>query len=277
MTLQTRNHSFKAGIIISAVALGIMICAVFTVLSAYPEAMEKSSYRSVGLIQGFVTGRAETYAYTPFFSTLGAVLFSLITISIIRFSFMKTQSEEIFYIGLFVMSMSIECFRTLVPFKTAFEIPSMYLYISSRFLIFSRCFGMFSLFAASLCAAGLKTERQRNVFFSVSLVAMVIALGIPVDGLSWDSTLNVHSGYASTFLLIEAGLPIATVLNFLVAAYNRSTREFITISLGILMVFVGRDILLHSDTIITPIPGILILSAGTWLVCTRLHRVYLWI
>ncbi|MDR0474599.1 MAG: hypothetical protein LBH43_13120 [Treponema sp.] len=277
MTLQTRNNYFKAGSIISALALAFVISAAFAALPAYPEAMEESAFRSSGLVQWFLNGRMAVSPYIPFISTLGAAVFSLVTLIVIRYSFEKTQSEEIFYIGCFALSMAFECFRIVVPLKNAIGLPGIYLYISSRLLIFGRCLGLFSLFAAGICAAGLRIEKQRNMVITAITVAMILALGIPIDGLSWDSSLNMQSGYVPMFLLVEAGLPVITVLSFFVAAHIRSAKEYIAIGLGILMVFAGRNILLESDTMITPWPGLLFLSAGAWLACSRLHRIYLWI
>ena len=277
MTLQTRNYSFRAGTAVSGAAILFLLFASFAAFSAYPEAMEKNSYRAGGMIQWLITGQVKASAYIPLISVIGSVLFSFVSITLIRFSFVKTQSEEIFYIGFFVTTMAFECFRVMAPLALSRELPEIYLYISSRLLIFSRCFGLFSLFAAGIFAAGLKMKKHRNIIISLGMVAMVLALSIPVDSSSLDSSFNVHSGYASMFKLIETGLPLITVLSFLIAAYNRSAKEYITISLGIIMVFIGRDILINSDTVITPLPGMALLYYGTWLVCSRLHRVYLWL
>jgi hypothetical protein len=35
--------------------------------------------------------------------------------------------------------------------------------------------------------------------------------------------------------------------------------------------------LLASDTWVTPLPALLLLAGGTWIICVQLHHVYLWI
>jgi hypothetical protein len=66
------------------------------------------------------------------------------------------------------------------------------------------------------------------------------------------------------------------MLSFFISAYTRGSREYIFIGIGSLMVFWGRAVLLSADTWITPLPGLLLLVGGTWIICVQLHRVYLW-
>jgi hypothetical protein len=70
---------------------------------------------------------------------------------------------------------------------------------------------------------------------------------------------------------------LITMISFFVSAYSRGTREYVFIGIGSLLVFLGRNILLNADTWVTPLPGLVSLGAGTWFICTQLHRVYLWL
>ena len=76
--------------------------------------------------------------------------------------------------------------------------------------------------------------------------------------------------------IVEIGILVITMLTFFISAHIRDSRTYIYIGFGAFLVFAGRNILINSDTWITPIPGLLLLIAGTWLICTRLHREYLW-
>jgi hypothetical protein len=148
--------------------------------------------------------------------------------------------------------------------------------IFSRALVFGRCLGVFSLFAAGICAAGFEVQKQRNIAFVIISVALAVALGIPIDGLSWDSTMSMLSGYSSMFFHVETGILVITVLSFLAAAVAGGQKEYVFIGISVLMIYLGRNVLLYSDTWITPGPWLVFLAAGTWLACTQLHRVYLW-
>jgi len=85
------------------------------------------------------------------------------------------------------------------------------------------------------------------------------------------------NGYRSMFSMIELGVLAVTMLSFFISAYTRGSRAYVFIGLGTFLVFAGRNILINSDTWVTPLPGLLALAAGTWLICSRLHREYLWL
>jgi hypothetical protein len=206
-----------------------------------------------------------------------ACVYALITMVLIYYFFEKTQAPEILFIALFVLSFGVEASRIMVPLRMVYELPGVYLVMASRVLLFGRYFGIFSLFAASLYAAGLEMRKQGNILLIIALAALLLALGIPVDGISWDSTLSMIYGYASMFRLVETGIIVMTMITFFVSAYSRGSGEYTLIGIGSLLVFIGRNMLLWADTWISPLPGLALLAAGTWFICSRLHRVYLWL
>ncbi|MDR1618651.1 MAG: hypothetical protein LBS06_06345 [Treponema sp.] len=275
MTLQERNVVFKAGIVFA------LACFIFTVagsIFAFPvyPAFE-SARRSSGIAQA-ITGRfLAPSPYVPVVSILAAALYALITIILICYYFEKTQCPEILFIALFALSFSFEGMRLMTPLKMVREIPDLYLAMASRFMLFGRYFGIFSLFAASVCAAGLEMQKQQNIIGVIVMVTLIIALRVPIDTLSWDSSFSMINGYRPMFRMIDAGVLLITMASFFISAYSRGAREYIFIGTGSLMVFAGRSILLGADTWISPLPGVLLLALGTWFICTCLHKVYLWL
>jgi hypothetical protein len=277
MTLQARNNCFKAAIVFSGVALALIGVAAFIMLPAYPEASAEAARRASGLLQSPAAALLDSAPYVPFASTLGAVIYALVTIILILYYFEKTQSPEILFVSLFVISLAFECIRVMVPLKAALAFSNEYLVMTTRVLVFGRFFGLFSLFAAAVCAAGLRVEKQQDVVVITGAAALIIALGVPIDSLAWDSALNMVLGYRSMFLVVEAGVVLITMVSFFVSAYMRGTGEFFFVGIGAFLAYLGRHILLNADTWLTPLPGLAILSLGTWFICTRLHRVYLWL
>jgi len=205
-----------------------------------------------------------------------SVLYSILTLIFIYFSFEKTQSPEIIFVAFFALSFAPEIFRLVLPFSRVFIVSPLYVLMISRVILFSRCFGIFSLFAAGINAVGFEAQRQRNVVLIIIVTSLVIALGVPVDIHAWDSGLNVLSGYKSMSRLIEAGVFLLTTISFFIAAWQRSSREYIFAGAGTVLVFLGRIILLTADTWAGPATGPVFLALGTWLICTNLHKVYLW-
>jgi hypothetical protein len=277
MTISSRNRVFKAGIVISLTALALITVEAFVILPLYPDLIPMAARRSGGFLQSIVGHFLNPAPYAPFAAMAGAVLYSFITMIFIYYFFEKTQAPEIFFFAFFAFSLAFEAIRIVVPLGLIYRLPNIYLVMASRVLLFGRYFGILSLFAASVYAAGLEIQKQGNVIFIITVATLIIALGMPIDGLSWDSSLNMISGYPAMFSLVETGLILITMVSFFIAAYSRGSREYILIGAGSFLVYAGRAILLRADTWVTPIPGLLLLTLGTWFICSQLHRVYLWL
>jgi hypothetical protein len=277
MTISDRNIFFKAGIALSALCLLLMLSASFIVVPVYPEVGQEAIHRSAGIFQGIISRFLEPNFYSVFASTAALVLYAFVTIILIHYFFEKTQSPEVLFVALFAVSFSFETARIILPLRQIYDIPSLYLLMASRVLLFGRYFGIFSLFAASVYAAGLDVQKQQNIVLLTIVAALVVALGVPIDTMTWDSSFSMVNGYTAMFRMIEAGVFLTTVISFLIAAYSRGSKEYILIGVGAFLVFMGRNILLSADTWVSPLPGIALLSAGTWFICTQLHKVYLWL
>ncbi|MDR3170467.1 MAG: hypothetical protein LBU17_02435 [Treponema sp.] len=277
MTLSNRNNCLKAGILIAAGAMILMIIASFHIIQAYPDVSAGMTRRSTGILQFLVPYAFKPIPYVPFVSIISSVLYALITIISIYYFFEKTPSPEILFFAFFVISFAFEGSRIMVPLKLVYGFSNVYLIMASRVLFFGRYFGIFSLFVASVYAAGLEVQKPLNIIFIIALATLVITLGVPIDGLSWDSSLSMNSGYTAMFNMVETGIVLITMVSFFVSAYSRGTKAYIFISIGSFMVFLGRNILLNADTWISPVLGLLLLALGTRFICTELHQVYLWL
>ena len=277
MTLLVRNSFLRAGIIIALLSLAIVAVSGYFAFPAFPEAAASAAFRSGGIIQELIDTYTEPRYYVPFFAMVSAVVYSLVSIILILYYFEKTQSPEILFFACFVISLSLEFVRIIIPMKWIISFPDMYMITASRILLFSRFFGVFSLFAAGAYAAGLDEQKQQNAFFILIIASMIIAMNVPVDSLVWDSSLKMQYGYGSMLLTVEIGIVLVTVVTFFISAYTRGSKTFRSIGMGIFLAFVGRNFLLVSDTWLTFIPGLLFLAFGTWYTCTQLHREYLWL
>jgi hypothetical protein len=276
MTLSERNNVFKAGICIASGGLVFMVITAFVIIPAYPPVLGETTRRSAGIIQGLAAFFLKPSPYVPLVSMISAVLYAFIAIIVIYYYFEKTQSPEILYIGFFVLSFALEASRIMIPLKIRYELPSVYLIMASRVLLFGRYFGIFSLFVASVYAANLKVQSQRSSIFIIALITLMTALGIPIDGLSWDSSLCMIRGYSTMFSIVEVGVVLISLVSFFISAYTRGIKEYAFIGIGSFLVILGRNMLFSADTWITPFPGALLLALGTWSICTQLHKIYLW-
>ena len=277
MTLSGRNKIFRLGIFLSFLCLLICIFASVKAMSVYAPMEQEIDRRSGGLFQILAGKLFETNLLAASWGIAGLVLYSFFSMILIYYFFEKTQSPEIPFVTFFAASFSTEALRLLLPLSHVYEIPSLYLLMAARVTLFCRYFGIFALFAASLYAVGFKSQKQRNVVLIIAVITLIITLGVPIDTETWDSSLNMISGYASMFRLIEVGAFLITVMSFFIAAWLRSLREFVFIGTGSVLTLLGRHILLSADTWAALPIGLLLLTTGTWLICTKLHKIYLWL
>jgi len=276
MTLSERNTFFKAGIIFCSVCTLLLLAASFFTIPEYSK-MEENPRRPAGIFQ-FLTGLFLGNDYYAVHSSLILlVLFSLAGIILILYFFERTSAPEILYIAFFTISLSFELIRLILPLYLIFSFPIIYVKAASQVLLFARYFGIFSLFAASICAAGLDVQKTRNVIFVIFIAALLIVFGVPVDILNWDTSLNMVNGYSSLFRMIELTAYLITMISFLIAAKIKDSKEYNYVAIGIILALFGRNILLSADNWISPVSGILLLSFGTWFLCSKLHKIHLWL
>ena len=276
MTLSERNLFFKIGIVFCALIVLLTLAASFLTVPVY-STMDENTRRSTDFFQFFINRFIKSDYYAVHASLAAAVLFSFIGMLLIHLSFERTSAPEILYIAFFTVSFSFEAIRLVLPLYLLFSFPSFYLLIAARTLLFARYFGLFSLFTASVFAAGFETQRTRNVILVLFVAVIFVTLGVPIDTQNWDTAFNMISGYTSMFKLIEVTAFFATVISFFVAAYIRSSKDYVYVGIGVILALAGKGILLGTDNWAGPVPGILLLSFGTGFLCSKLHKLHLWL
>ena len=277
MTLSGRNTFFKAGIAITAISTFLVIIASIEVIPAYSSIDTEDLPRPHFFFHALAGKYPGFNFYAVHAALSAAVLYSLVSIILIYYFFEKTQSPEILYIAFFSISLSFEAARLILPLHFIHNIPSFYQLAASRLLLFGRYFGVFSLFTASVCAAGFDVQKSRSVILSILFVTLIIVVGTHIDTQSWDTSLNTAVGFSSLFRFVEGATLIITVISFFASASIRGSKEYIYVGIGALLAMTGRNILLYTDNWAGPASGILLLTVGTWFICDRLHRIYLWL
>ncbi|MDR2144784.1 MAG: hypothetical protein LBP29_10490 [Treponema sp.] len=277
MTLSQRNRYFMAGIVLSSLCLLGMIPHITRLLPFYPELTAAAVKRVPGLFQQAAAHFFDAAPLAPFATAAASVAYTLAVSILIYFFFEKTQSPEILFFGLFTLSFTFEVLRFMLPLKQLYGFSGLFLIVGARVLFFGRFFGVLSLFASSLYAAGFDLQKQGTVVIAIAIATLIVSLGLPVDGFSWDTNLVMVSGYTVILRLAETGILVISVISFFAAAYIRGSREYLAAGLGAFLVFAGRDLLVNADTWLTPVPGFVMLCAGTWLISAKLHQVYLWL
>jgi len=275
MTLSERNVFFKAAIAFSAISAILTLAVSYMIVPFYKTIMENTR-RPGDIVQFFLGRLLEPNYYAVHTSLTALVIFSLVVLILILLFFEQTSTQEILYFAFFFLSFSFEIIRLILPLHLIYTIPTFYILLLLRVLLFARYFGIFSMVAASLCAAGLEVQANRNLIMILIAGALIITIGVPIDTQSWDTSLNIIYGFNTIFKVIEAAAFLAAVTSFFIASNVRGSGEYIHIGIGIMFAFIGRYFLLFIDNWAGPVPGIIMLSFGTWRACSKLHRIYLW-
>jgi len=277
MTLSARNAIFKGGIVVSSLCLALCAFASLKTIPVYALMEGEAIRRSAGIFQKIFVLFSDARLLAVHCCILALVAYSFFSIILTFYSFEKTQSPELLFVVFFAASLAPEALRLLLPLGQVYEIPLLYTLLASRVILFARNFGIFSLFIASVFAAGYEVQRQRTIIMLIVVTALIIAIGVPIDTQSWDSSFNMITGYVPMFRFIEIGTFFITAISFFVAAWSRGSRDFIFIGVGSILALLGRAILLSADTWQSLPVALVFLVVGTWLVCTYLHKIYLWL
>ena len=276
MTLSERNVFFKTGIIFCAIVILLILAVSFLTVPIYAE-IEENDLRP-GYIFKIITGRFLGNSYYAVHTSIAlAAIFSFAGMMLIHSYFERTPTPEILYIAFFIISFSLEVCRLFIPLYLIFNFPSVYLRITARVLLFARFFGIFSLFTAGLCAAGMNVQKTRNAVFIIIVAGLVITLGVPIDVHSWNTGFNVINGYSTTFRMIELLVFITTLTSFIIAAKVQDSKDYVYAAAGVILALIGRLILLGTDNWMGAAQGILLLSFGIWFLCSKVHKIHLWL
>ena len=273
MTLTARNRYLLAGIAVSLIALAAVLLLAYRCLPYFPGLAAAASGRPETLP---LFAHLPANPYVPFFVITASAIYAVIAQILVYHSFEKTQSPEILFFALFIFSFTFVSGRLLLPLEELYDLPRAFVAAAERLEQFGRVFGMFALFVSSVYAAGLKAQRQGSVLFALTIAALLIALRVPIDSLSWDTNFRLASGYRRMFTVLETIMVTLTVLGFLVSTHTRGAKEFFGAGIGALCTALGRAFFLDADAVLPLVPAAVSLGAGTWLVSRQLRRIYLW-
>ena len=281
MTLSIRNLFFKIGIFFCALVLLLTLVASFLTISNSTEIQELlfgDNCRRPSFIFNVLTGSFLGNSYLAVHVVLILTsLFSFVAMLLIHSFFERTITSELLFITFFTVSISFEVFRLFLPLQLLLNFPFYYLRYSARVLLFARFFGIFSLFTAGLYAAGLDGQKNRYAVFILVVTALIIPIGVPIDAHLSHTNFNLIHGNVLMFRMIEIIVFIITIISFFIAAKIRSSKEYVSTAVGVMLALIGRYILLSTDNWIGAVQGILLLSFGTHYLCSKVHKIHLWL
>lgn len=275
MTLTARNGLLLGATILSAALLSAPAITVLSLGSLDPTVVVDSASETMQwLLWSWQPPPA--IASLTLAAAFGAGIISFAGSLLFRRLFRRVASPAVFFVALFVLSLSLEQLR-FVQYWLVSTGGSLNLgAFVSRVLRFGNLFGSLSLFTASLYAAGVDYSRTGTVALTLALLSFVIVYFMPVDALELMPVLVHRVGVGQSLDILLAALSLLTIANFVYAAATSTRDDRVYLAAAIVAVVIGRTILAYPPGLaMVGLGGLLLvggLTAYAWL--NRLH--YLW-
>ena len=214
--------------------------------------------------------------YSPdFFMPVILMLFSIISLFLIRYSFLKTNSSEIFFFSLFLLSLLFDLSRSYIAVFSYFRIPEYYNIYASRVCYFGKFFGLASLFTAAFFTSEAETKKTETTTVVIILISYMLASSIPFSTYKL-STMIQQPGYFSYFAFSILSIECLTALIYTFNYMQSGNREYIPLSLSMILIFAGRETTFFVSEPVIFITGLLLLAAGTVVFTNKVHQIYSW-
>jgi len=211
-----------------------------------------------------------------FFLTLFIGIFSLCGWFVIRSSFSKTRSPEIFFFTFFLVSLSFEMIRVIHYYFFVREIPLIFGILFTRIVFFGRFFGLLCIFFSGLFSSWLNLQRVGIALSILILFCFTLAYAVPVNADIRPDFLY-STGIESELFIIRIFLSAFAVLNFLFAAILKRNPDYIYLSIYTAAIVLGRELVSFFFSPQAVIAGCGLLLFGSLFFGRKLHSIYLWI
>ena len=214
--------------------------------------------------------------YSPdFFMPVLLLLFTVICLFVIRFSFLKTNSSEIFFFSLFLISLAFDLSRSYIAVFNYFRIPEYYNIYASRVCYFGKFFGLSALFMAAFFTSNAETKKTETTAVVIILISYMLSSSIPFSTYKL-STMIQQPGYFSYFAFSILSIECLTILIYIFNYLQTGNREYIPLSISMVLIFAGRETTFFISEPFVFIAGLIFLSAGTIIFSNKVHQIYSW-
>ncbi|MBA7473294.1 MAG: hypothetical protein GH155_01255 [Spirochaeta sp.] len=205
------------------------------------------------------------------------LLFSLFANMALRNLYIKTSSLEVFFLFLFLLSLTLESLRGLAVLPHSLNAPLYIRNILSRSVYWGRVFGLLCLFTSSLYGVGFKYSNHSALVIALLLISLVLGSILPLDITATRGELLYKLGDSKGYMFLSYTLGLLLIINFLAAAFIRLSKRFLIIALAGLLLLVGRELVFSTLEPLFFLPGLVLLVLGTFIFSRQIGVFYLWV
>lgn len=259
MTLAARNAIFVTGAIFTFLALLVYAAAGHALLfGAYVD-----EPFSVGEFQSWFGVRWSVPPLAAYRSLVAAGAVGLIATGGVAVSarlFRRVSSAEIYFMTLFLISLSFELVRIGQPLAEINNLPAATGVLLTRVVLLGRLFGALSLFAAGIYSAGADYPRIGRITMLLVALSVLIVYLVPVDSDQMNATFVHVTGGRQSVDLMLGFLSLATIVNYGIGWWRGHRDRGGAIALTVVGLVVGNQLVIRVVSVL-PLSGAVILLA----------------
>jgi len=274
MTIATRNRFIRLS---TALAFGLSVAAVAAIaliLIRHGVAREIPGPRQITLpLNGPLS------AWSAIASLFGIAVFPFLALAgfgYVLFAFEKTQSAEITFFAVALLSLSLEACRLMIPFYHLGGGSGALSVGVSQVVVFSRTLAALSLLASGIFATTPNQQQIGQTIFLITFFSVAIASAIPINSANVTSNFLIQPGYAATVNVFYVVIGALSVLSYLITGQQRGTPEFTESAGGLVLMILGYVCLMGCDSWLLFGVGALCSGLGGGIYLDRMHRYYQW-
>lgn len=254
MTISTRNN----------LLLGILVvCGIILVLGGIGASSLWEKARGADkLVIILISLFSAIYAFG------GGLLF--------RLFFRRSLSVEVFFFTLFVLAFFFESFRLGVLYIVIREEPFYLGVLLTRIVHFGRFLRLFSLFSAGLFAVTTKSWKPWLFLGIIGLVSFTLVATMPINPTLVLPSMLYQVGNSPYMFIITLFFSFFTIVNFVLTAVLKNTREYYFLSGSITLVLAGNIMIMYLLGPLTLALAGILLIGGSFFFGKLIHDLYLW-
>ena len=200
----------------------------------------------------------------------------LISELLFRHRFGRSPSSELFFLRLFMLTLSLQAVRLLVPLAETGVINSIWASSATRMVWFGRLLGLTVLINVGLYSGEIPFRRSGAILGTGALAAMAIAVSIPLDSTQITGNLLLRSGAHSSLALLCVIVSALSVLTLIGTAYTQKKNRYYVLAAMLLFVAAGADLIFFFSMPLI-IPGAALLVTGIIGFSVEIRKIYLWV
>ena len=203
------------------------------------------------------------------------ILFSVVSLFILRQFFYKTNNTEIYFFMLFIISLTFEFSRPLILLVQELNLSFLYIMFLSRAAYFSKMLGVFALFVIAMASSDVGNNKFNTPLILIFILSFMFSSTIPLSDHALDNSYfmpGFFSYYFFTLLFIEFLVIIIFIINF----FQKRNNEYLYLAISTLFIALGREITFYMVSIEYFCAGMIFMIAGTILFSNKLRDIYKW-